>query len=184
MKKTSVLAVLALSALAACSAPSRNDSPEVASISTPSTSAGSTQASAPAEDRPRERLDMTPEDQDALRAPLKKCMGQFGLDDSGRAIPPGSTQPPQEKVDSALKTCGSKIPLPPWEKDAANPEAVDFANRVVQCLRDKGVRYAEVQNTPGATTVGYALGGPNNDSESITLGLKYVKECEVTASRK
>ncbi|WNV85715.1 hypothetical protein [Umezawaea sp. Da 62-37] len=65
-----------------------------------------------------------------------------------------------------------------------NPEAVDFANRVVQCLREKGVRYVEVVNDPGESTVSYAFGGPNNDSESITLGLDHAEECEIASSTK
>jgi hypothetical protein len=65
-----------------------------------------------------------------------------------------------------------------------NPEAVDFANRVVQCLRGKGVRYVEVHNEPGGDMVGYAFGGPNNDAASISLALEHVKECEIASSKK
>lgn len=176
--KKAALALLLL--LAACSTPAAQ--PEVASITTPS-SAAPTAASQ--EQRPRERLDMTPEDYEALQAPYHQCMAGFGLDQKGRA-PEGSgrPQPAKEEVDKALQACESKTPLPPWEKDVTNPDAVDFANRVVQCLRSKGVRYVEVHNEPGADTVGYALGGPNNDAASITLGLEHAKECEIASSKK
>jgi hypothetical protein len=180
MRKSVALA--ALLALTACSTPSPKP-PEVASLSTPSSSATAT--SAPKEERPRERLDMTPEDYEALRAPWDQCMAQLGMDRKGRALEgSGRPEPTKEELDRALKTCESKDPLPPWEKDSSNPEAVDFANRVVRCLREKGVRYVEVVNEPGATTVSYAFGGPNNDAQSISLGLEHAQECEIAASAK
>lgn len=178
MKK--LIVVLALG-LAACSQPpaARQD---VASLSTP----GSTPASsaAPKEERPRERLDMTPEDHEALLVPHTQCLAQHGLGPKGQPLPGGGPQPSRKGSDAAHKACESKLPLPPWEKDITNPEAVDFANRVVQCLRGKGVRYVEVYNPPGADSVGYALGGPNNDQQSITLGLEHAKTCEIEASKK
>ncbi|KOV86805.1 hypothetical protein ADL03_08300 [Nocardia sp. NRRL S-836] len=167
-----------LLAVAACSAP--DTPPQVASLSTPSSTAAS--PAAPTEQRPRERLDMTPEDHEALNVPFAQCMGQHGLDYKGRPLEGSGRQPGKEEVDKALKDCESKIPLPPWEKDASNPEAVDFANRVVQCLREKGVRYVEVVNEPGATAISYAFGGPNNDAASISLGLEHAQECEIAAS--
>ncbi|GAB2838074.1 hypothetical protein [Lentzea nigeriaca] len=167
--------------LAACSPPPAQ--PGVASISTPNSSAAPT--SAAQEQRPRERLDMTPEDIDALYAAYDRCLGQFGMDKQSQvAARQAGTVPPKAEEDKALKACESKDPLPPWEKDVNNPEAVDFANRVVQCLRGKGVRYVEVHNEPGAEQVSYAFGGPNNDAASITLGLEHAKECEIEASKK
>lgn len=177
--KKSALALLLL--LAACSKPV--DQPQVASISTPSSNAAP--SSAAQEQRPRERLDMTPEDADALYAAYDRCLGQFGLDKKGQVTAAQAGSPPvKEDVDKAMKACESKDPLPPWEKDVNNPDAVDFAARVVQCLREKGVRYVEVHNEPGAEAVSYALGGPNNDAASITLGLEHAKECEIASSKK
>ncbi|MFD5827023.1 hypothetical protein [Lentzea sp. NPDC060358] len=176
--KKAPLALLLL--LAACSAPAAQ--PEVASISTP---AAASSGPAAQEQRPRERLDMTPEDLDALNAPYDQCMAGFGLDKKGRAdAAHGQSQPMKEEVDKAVQACASKVPLPPWEKDPANPEALDFAQRVVQCLRDKGVRYVEVLNEPGAEMITWSLGGPNNDAASITLGLEHAKECEIASSKK
>lgn len=178
--KKSALALLLL--LAACSKPA--DQPQVASISTPSSNAAAS-SSAAQEQRPRERLDMTPEDLDALYNAYDRCMGQFGLDKKGQ-VSAGRTgvQPVKDEVDKAMKACESKDPLPPWEKDVNNPDALDFAARVVQCLRNKGVRYVEVSNEPGAEAVAYAFGGPNNDAASITLGLEHAKECEIASSKK
>ncbi|MFD4668240.1 hypothetical protein ACFWNN_00815 [Lentzea sp. NPDC058450] len=178
MKKATLALVLLF--LTACSKPDAG--PEVASLSTPSSSATAT--SAKQEERPRERLDMTPEDLEALQAPHDQCMIDQGLDRKGRAAEPGRPQPTKEELDKALKACEHKDPLPPWEKDATNPEALDFANRVVQCLRGKGVRYVEVHNEPGSTIVSYAFGGPNNDAASISLGLEHAKECEIASSKK
>jgi hypothetical protein len=174
MKKL-MMACAAL-ALAACSAQPQANDPEVASLST-SGSGTATTSTAPEEQRPRERLDMTPEDHDALIAPFLQCLKQHGLD---KAAP---TQP-KELVDKANEACASKKPLPPWEKDTSNPEAVDFANRVVQCLRQKGVRYVEVYKEPGSELVALSYGGPNNDQQSITLGLRLTKECEIEASKR
>jgi hypothetical protein len=178
MKKATLVLLLLL---AACGKPQAQ--PQVASISTPPSSA--TPTSAAQEQRPRERLDMTPEDLEALQVPYDQCMAGLGLDRKGRAAEgSGRPQPTKEELDKALQTCESKTPLPPWEKDTTNPEAVDFANRVVQCLRGKGVRYVEVLNEPGSEIISYALGGPNNDAASISLGLEHAKECEIASSKK
>ncbi|SMC82740.1 hypothetical protein [Lentzea albidocapillata] len=179
MKKATLALLLLL--LAACSKPEAQ--PQVASISTPPSSAAPTSASQ--EQRPRERLDMTPEDLEALNVPHDQCMAGLGLDRKGRAAEgSGRPQPTKEELDKALQACESKDPLPPWEKDSTNPEAVDFANRVVQCLRGKGVRYVEVHNEPGSEMISYALGGPNNDAASISLGLEHAKACEIASSKK
>ncbi|CAM3804179.1 hypothetical protein KIPE111705_25840 [Kibdelosporangium persicum] len=174
MKKL-MLACAAL-VLAACSAQPQASRPEVASLTTPGVGPASASATSQ-EQRPRERLDMTPEDHAALIAPWLQCLAEHGVDKKA------PTQP-KELVDKANAACASKMPLPPWEKDASNPEALDFANRVVQCLRQKGVRYVEVSREPGSEQVGVSYGGPNNDQESITLGLRYTQECEIEASKR
>jgi hypothetical protein len=175
MKK--LMMVCAALALAACSAQPQGGRPEVASLSTPGSGTAPI-STVPKEQRPRERLDMTLEDIEALRAPWLQCLTEHGMDKKKV-----DTQS-KELTDAAKKACASKEPLPPWEKDASNPEAVDFANRVVQCLRQKGVRYVEVYKEPGSELVGVSYGGPNNDQQSITLGLQHTKECEIEASKK
>jgi len=181
------LALAVLFVLAGCSTPPEK-APEVASLSTPNSTGSPTSSAAPppaaaAAERPRERLDMTPEDQEALRAPLNQCLAAQGLDARGMTLNGGGA-PTDEVLKAAQKACESKDPLPPWEWDRANPEAVDFASRVVQCLRDKGVKSVEIHDNPAAPRYMISFGGPQNDSESITLGLQYAQECEIQASRK
>ncbi|WP_434444809.1 hypothetical protein [Lentzea sp. E54] len=170
-----IVVMCAALVLTSCAAPPESGGAEVASLSTP---VGTSSSAAPEEQRPRERLDMTEEDRDALVAPYLRCLTDHGVDK--KADPP----PSREVTDRANKACEPKRPLPAWELDATNPEALDFANRVVQCLRQKGVRYVEVYQEPGSEVIGPSYGGPNNDQESITLGLRYTKECEIEASRK
>jgi hypothetical protein len=43
---------------------------------------------------------------------------------------------------------------------------------VVTCLKGKGIRYVELVDD------GYALGGPQNDSTSITRGMELAPVCE------
>jgi hypothetical protein len=174
--------VLLLAALAACSTPEQKP-PQIASLNTTGAGTAATAAStaAPAGERPRLRLDMTQEDEIALYEVQSRCLAEHGVDKSKFET---EGVPSKQVMDAAQKACESKQPLPPWEKDAKNPEAADFANRVVQCLRGKGVRYVEVVNEPNADEVTYAYGGPNNDQESITKGLEFTKDCEREASKK
>jgi hypothetical protein len=177
MKKL-VGAILVLTVITACSTPDAPP-PQIASVNTGGTSPSP--SAAPVEQRPRLRLDMTPEDLDAIYAAHVRCLVENGVDKQKF-----ETQgvPSKEVMDAAERACEPKRPLPPWENDPKNPEALDFATRVVQCLRDKGVRYVEVSNEPGADRIGYSYGGPNNDSDSITKGLEYTPACEKEASGK
>ncbi|MEV6597264.1 hypothetical protein AB0M36_10420 [Actinoplanes sp. NPDC051346] len=152
------------------------------------TSPGSTPAASakPAADtRPRERLDTTEEEFEAMLAPYRKCMAEQGAPSVKERTKNGLRPPTKaqsERDEKADKVCGPKFyPLPPWERDPANPEAKDFARDVVKCLKGKGVKYVEV-----AEEGGYSLGGPNNHSESISKGMELAPECEreVAASRK
>ncbi|WKU06983.1 hypothetical protein [Micromonospora sp. HUAS LYJ1] len=135
-------------------------------------------ATPPQAERPRERLDDTPEDKKERLKPYMKCLTEHGVDITKRR----SDGTGAEGTSAASKACEHLMPLPPWEFDPANPEAKDFARDVVQCLKGKGVRYVEV----GADGTGWAFGGKNNDSESISKGLKYSPACEreVAAKRK
>ncbi|HUQ56237.1 hypothetical protein [Lentzea sp.] len=50
--------------------------------------------------------------------------------------------------------------------------------------RQKGIRYVEVYREPDSEMVGLSCSGPNNDQESITLGLQHIKERQIEVSKK
>lgn len=174
-----LLGVLAIAAaVSACSAPEPAPS-DVASLDTGSPR---TATSTPTEEeRPRLRLDMTVEDEEAVYAGYSQCLVDHGVDKSKFET---SGIPSKQTMDAAENACESKRPLPPWELDPKNPEALDFATQVVDCLRGKGVRYVEVLNEPNAEQVSYSYGGPNNDQESITKGLELTPQCEREVSQR
>jgi hypothetical protein len=130
-------------------------------------------------ERPREKLGMTGEEYDALLEPYNKCMREQGVDSleakkraaDAAAVPSAA----DEKAAQANRICEPQyMPLPPWEKDPANPEARDFAVDVVKCLKSKGVKLVEVDQDG----ISIALGGEQNDSRSIRLGLEHMSACE------
>lgn len=184
-----LLAAAALSVAAGCSsspAPA-GDAPQVATLASTPPRPGASTESAP--ERPRERLDMTDADFEALMEPYRKCMLKHGVDDRGVRLEgqPKSDGPLAEvtmsssekkKYDTADADCRPKFyPLPPWEYDPANPEAKDFARDVVQCLKRKGVKYVEVSPDGG-----FAFGGKQNHAPSISKGLEFTPACEREAA--
>ncbi len=173
-----VVSGLVAVALVGCSAP--EVAPEVASLSS-----GTGQAPAPSaeRERPRERLDMTPEDLEALQRPYWKCMGEQGIPDK-RAMGDLSVTPESdERIAAAEAACAHTVPLPPWERDPANPESHAFLVRVVDCLRGEGVVKVEVvPGESGGHTI--AMGGAENDAEQVGLALEHMSECEAEASRR
>jgi hypothetical protein len=82
------------------------------------------------------------------------------------------------KAKNAGKVCEPKLPLPAWEIDANNPDALDFGRKVVQCLKDKGVKYVELSTDTSSGVVGPSLGGKQNDMASITKGMDLMPECQ------
>ncbi|MEU4239291.1 hypothetical protein [Actinoplanes sp. NPDC026619] len=178
-----LLLVMAIS-LAGCESwgPARGG-PEVATLASPSATA----SAAPQPERPRERLDGTPEEYEAMLGPYNKCLKEHG------ALPKSEwyqgDQVPErsklielaDKATAADRICGPLYsPLPPWEKDPANPQSRDFARDVVKCLKGKGIKYVEV----GANGVDVELGGRNNDVKSIRDGLDLIPDCERQAAAK
>lgn len=150
---------------------------DVATLQDPSTSRA-TPTQAPPEDsgRPRRRLDMSPSDIKFLYAPYNKCMAEHGitgLDDSkGGQVIPGVAIP-----EDALEACISLQPLPAWEQDRNNPQAMDFAQKVLECLKGKGVKYVELYNGDASEAVGPVFGGRQHDEQSNVLGQKYLPVC-------
>lgn len=187
-----VLGVAAVVALAGCGSEPPADN-SVATLQDHSSSAARTPDKKAAKadqdaQRPRERLDMTEEESDALWKKYNDCLSEH---DGGRAdmsdaeIDPDSGEvasiKPADaaKVKKAEAACQSLEPLPPWEYDVNNPESADFVHDLVQCLRNKGVKYVEeTPPEPGDEQRTYALGGEHNDPESIRKGLELGPECE------
>lgn len=157
-----------------------DNQPEVATLETSTPGKGPKATKAPASDsgRPRERLDMTVAERERLCKPYQDCHEQH-LPKSEAAKKKG-TDPTAEA--ELRKACGAKEPLPPWELDSNNPDALDFARKVVTCLRGKGVKYAEVSPDPDQGVVSIALGGKGNDAVSITRGLGLMSGCHREAA--
>jgi hypothetical protein len=191
----SAVAAILLLAVSACgSAEEPRAEREVATLqSAAATTAATTgTAASKAPERPRERLDTTAEEFMALLGPFNKCMREngvdFGGDDSGGAADRGGAPGPaeigrikpqtpeqEEKYAEAQKVCEPQYyPLPPWEKDPANPEARDFAVAVVKCLKKKDVEFVAVSDDG----ISIALGGDDNDARSIRRGMDLLPECE------
>lgn len=183
MKSLRYLTVLGAAVLVAgCSTPPPPEQ-KVATLQTsqaaPATAPapnGSTEAA-----RPRERLDMTPEETDQLYDAYGRCLTEHGLPKkgtgSGSGIAPAKVDPAQEAAAEAA--CVGKKPLPPWEYDVANPQAADFIHKMVLCLRAKGVRFVEESPVkPGDDRTVLEFGGKNNDQDSISKGLDLAPRCE------
>jgi hypothetical protein len=172
-----VVAAITLSVLGACGSSDKDKAGggtnEVASLSSP-------QASVAAKaERPRERLDTTSEEYEVMLRPYNKCIEEHGGAPKGTSAKTGVAKPASkkemEKFDQANRICEPQyFPLPPWEKDPANPEAKDFARDVVKCLKDGGVQYVEVDDDG----ISIALGGDQNDSRSISKGMDMIPGCE------
>jgi hypothetical protein len=181
--KRITIALLAVLSLTACSKSTDDGVPRVASFTSPgstSSAPAAAQASAQANaeakaERPRERLDTTPEEYEALLEPYNECVRGQGAkpkSDWTKNERPGKAA--IDKLVAADRYCGPLFtPLPPWEKDPANPKAKDFAHEVVKCLKNRGVREVEV----GDNGVDIELGGPMG-GDSIRKGMDLMPECE------
>lgn len=172
-------AVFIAIAAVGCSS-SAGSQPQVAALptsaapgSSPSTSAS---AGTPTGGRPRERLDETHSQADAMVAPWEQCMTAHGGSQKGKLATPAVQ-------NAATAACAHLMPLPPWQYDPANPQALGFVQQVVACLHQHGVRYAQVQNPPGQGEIEIALGGPQNDQASINDGLQLIPTCNQQALR-
>ncbi|SDT24515.1 hypothetical protein [Actinoplanes derwentensis] len=174
-----VVATIALAAMSGCAAEEKPQASgtggaKVATLQSAAPSAAPSKAS----QRPRERLDTTPEEWELLMAPYYKCLREQGVikEENGNAAKMVAVDPKTAAAyEAADKICEPQfMPLPPWEKDPANPEARDFAVGVVKCLKNKGVEYVEVSEDG----ISIAMGGDDNDAKSIRLGMQYMSECE------
>ncbi|GAB3449229.1 hypothetical protein [Actinophytocola sediminis] len=174
------LAVLIM--LAGCSTPPPDQEDKVATLETTGSAPTSVSSVAPPPSRPRERLDMTNdeliEQNQAYNDCLSEHLGGKGAIAGDAEMAPRRSGTPEEMA-AAETACLPTKPLPPWEYDIANPESADFLHAVVQCLRDKGVRYVDEEPaTPGDDRRVLSFGGQNNDQESISKGLSLIGTCE------
>ena len=175
VRSAGLIAVVVLAGVAACSSGSSHaETPQVASL-IPSSAAAPAPAPAVAKpERPRQRIDETEADYQALLKPYKSCMKAHGRtndkEQSGWAS--GDDVPPAQAA--AQQACQNFWPLPPWEQDPANPEAKDFARAVVKCLKGKGVKYVETTEDG----IGIASGGARNDAESIAKTGEFLDDCQ------
>lgn len=172
--------------LAGCSTPPPQDD-GVATLETTGSAPPATSNSSPDAGRPRERLDMTQDEILEMDENYNRCLADNGYDSSKekQAAAEGSQSADAEaRYAAAEAACVGKKPLPPWEYDTANPESSDFVHAVVQCLRDKGIRYVEeAPLNPGDDRRGVSLGGPGNDRDSITRGMNLIPTCEKEMAR-
>ncbi|WP_341955318.1 hypothetical protein [Microbacterium sp. LWH13-1.2] len=184
------LALLAM--LAACSTPSSgrgaDGDPQLATLETGAPS--STESADPLfteyGEPVRLRLDMTDEEELAAWQPRDRCVAdRTSPPQSGQLSGGGSSGAAvgdPEKAAEAEATCVRLAPLPPWELDVKNPDAQQFAQRIVDCLREHGVREVEIGEGDAFGRIGIELGGESNDSTSISLGMQHGETCEAAAS--
>jgi hypothetical protein len=174
-----LIAVLAAGTATACSG-SDAKSPDVALLATACASTpapGTSSTGSNDAHRPRYKLNMTAQELEAIQKPYIKCMTAHGVTDP-RDQKFGNTKPTsvsQTTLAAAQQACASTIPLPVWENDPKNPDALDFNRKVVTCLRGKGVAKVEVTTQNGEVSV--AFGGKENDQQSITRGMQYYDYC-------
>lgn len=173
MTKT-VLLLGVLLALGACSQAAEPAAQQVASARSSDAPPVSSSPSTPATpERVRERLDMTEQERTALRDPYRACMKDHGIDLSDRV----NASKDREKVAEAAQACDPLLPLPAWETDSANPEALDFARRVVECLRAKGVKTAQVSTNAESGMVGPSFGSIDDQTE-VGKGMELTPGCQ------
>ena len=167
------LALVLVVAAAACSAAGHSPRVAVLPTSTARRSGATATSAVPstgATARPREQLDESPSQLQALLEPYDQCLAAHG----GKRKS-GPTSPAAEAAAEAA--CINLDPLPPWQYDPANPKAMGFVQQVVACLHQHGVRYAQVTDPPGQDMIEIALGGPQNDQTSISKGMDLIPTC-------
>ncbi|GLZ30455.1 hypothetical protein Lesp02_26440 [Lentzea sp. NBRC 105346] len=175
------LCLAALLALAACGTAEEAPRQQVASLHTgdqPATSA------APVEDeRPRERIDDTPEQKRKNLDPYLRCMTDNGIPEGGtKSRPDLSSAQYREAWPKAQAKCKDKFPLPAWELDRNNPESMDFIHRVVECMRKAGVTVEEQPARPGEEQNGYSI--RDNAEVSVAKGMEISSQCKKESVRK
>lgn len=122
----------------------------------------------PEEVRPRERLDMTPQDRVALGTPYAQCLAEHGVDKK-------SAPQPKEVIEKAAAAVGER------RRQSGIPRLRQ--PRCAMPARQGSSLRRGVQRT-GIGTCRRFVWWPNNDQQSITLGLQHTRECEIEASKR
>ena len=179
------LALLAM--LTACSAPGAEGTGGDSKIATLETGSPAPTASADPlfakyGEPVRERLDMTDEEGEAAWRPRDRCVADHTSPPQGASEEGSGSSSAAAGDAEAEAICSRLAPLPPWELDAQNPDALRFVQRVVDCLREHGVREVEIGEADQFGRIGILLGGESNDSSSISLGMQHTDACMAAAS--
>jgi hypothetical protein len=187
--RTAPLITIALLATVLAGCAQQPAGSDVATINQPGSS--SANGSAAPEDRPRLRLDMTDDEVTALYQAYDDCLADNGAGGKARGdadAEGGSVADAGDASDYAAAelACVAFDPLPAWETDRNNPDAMDFMTEVVACLKDKGVKFVEIDADQSSPSINIALGGPQNDMDSISKGMDLIPTCEseVSAAQK
>lgn len=175
-----ILCLTALLALTACG--SENTPQQVASLQTgQATNSG---GQPPKEDRPRERIDDTPEQAAARSEPYRKCMAENGIPvGRGKEGPFLSDEEYDRVWPKAWEKCQDKFPLPAWEFDKNNPESLDYIHRVVECLRRAGAKVEERPAGPGESQNSFEYVGDNSHI-GTEGGMALTDRCQKESLRK
>jgi hypothetical protein len=125
----------------------------------------------------RLRLDMTEAEEMSAQEPYDRCIAKLA------GLPEGARSSNSSDTDAQLgakiasdadsqgdATCSQLLPLPPWELDPQNSDAVNFAQAIVACLREQGVDGAEAVQEGGRFTFGFG--------DSVSLGMEHYDQCE------
>ncbi|MEV6646315.1 hypothetical protein [Amycolatopsis sp. NPDC051371] len=158
--------------LAACSSPPPAP-PQVASLTTPSSSPASVAPSTDADGgRPRHRVDETAEESNRLIEPWRTCMKDHNADvDTQPNTIEGAKKWSADHKDAG-DACRAKLPLLPWGMDRENPAYQDNMHKWVQCMNDQGMHVAETpDNDESPWTYSSDSQPPNSD--------KIEHDCEV-----
>ena len=188
-------AIALLGMLAACSAPSADRAgggggPGIATLETaaPAPTEAADPLFAEYGEPVRLRLDMSDEEGVDAWKPRDRCLADHSPalqgapeGEGGDGASAGVGGDPA-KAAEAESLCLRVAPLPPWEFDAQNPDALRFAQHVVDCLHDRGVREVEITEADEFGRINIAFGGETNDATSISLGMQYVDACVASES--
>ncbi|SMQ74912.1 hypothetical protein [Agreia sp. VKM Ac-1783] len=180
------LALLAM--LAACAAPAdeegKGGDSKIATLETgsPAPTASADPLFAKYGEPVRERLDMTDEEGEAAWKPRDRCVADHTSAPQGTSEQGGGGSSAAAGDAEAEAICSRLAPLPPWQLDAQNPDALRFVQQVVDCLREHGVREVEIGEADQFGRIGILLGGESNDSSSISLGMQHTDACMAAAS--